>query len=54
MVAKMAEPFGLLIVPPVEYCRGSKPSQTPKFRPRWKASQLPIAATMAVETVIGF
>ena len=35
--------------PPVLYCRGTRPSQAPKSRPRSKASPLPIAATRPVE-----
>jgi hypothetical protein len=35
--------------PPVLYCRGTRPSQAPKSRPRSKASPVPIAATRAVE-----
>src|SRR5438874_9570919 len=35
--------------PPVLYCRGTRPSQAAKSRPRSKASPVPIAATMAVE-----
>ena len=35
--------------PPVLYCRGTRPSQAPKSRPRSKASPVPIAATTAVE-----
>jgi len=35
--------------PPVLYCRGTRPSQAAKSRPRSKASPLPIAATVAVE-----
>ena len=35
--------------PPVLYCRGTKPSQAPKSRPRSKASPFPMAATTAVE-----
>src|SRR5205814_587654 len=35
--------------PPVLYCRGTRPSQAPKSRPRSKASPVPIAATRPVE-----
>ena len=35
--------------PPVLYCRGTRPSQAPKSRPRSKASPVPMAATIAVE-----
>src|SRR4051812_40675046 len=37
-------------LPPVEYCRGTTPTQAAKSRPRRKAAPLPIAATVAVET----
>jgi len=36
-------------LPPVLYCRGTRPSQAPKSRPLSKASPVPIAATTAVE-----
>ena len=36
--------------PPVEYCRGTTPTQAAKSRPRRKAAPLPMAATVAVET----
>src|SRR6266568_3084024 len=36
--------------PPVEYCRGTTPTQAAKSRPRRKAAPLPITATVAVET----
>src|SRR5215475_14348474 len=35
--------------PPVLYCRGTRPSQAAKSRPRSNASPVPTAATMAVE-----
>jgi len=35
--------------PPVLYCRGTRPSQAPRSRPRSNASPVPIAATRAVE-----
>ena len=38
-------------LPPVEYWRGTSPSQAPKSRPRSKASPVPMAATMAVEII---
>src|ERR1700746_327407 len=37
-------------LPPVEYCRGTIPTQAPKSRPRRNAAPLPMAATVAVET----
>ncbi len=37
-------------LPPVEYCRGTTPTQAAKSRPRRKAAPLPMAATVAVET----
>jgi hypothetical protein len=38
-------------LPPVLYCRGTRPSQAPKSRPRSKASPVPIAATIPVEII---
>src|SRR4029077_9004353 len=37
-------------LPPVEYCRGTTPTQAAKSRPRRNAAPLPMAATVAVET----
>src|SRR5438309_10948593 len=36
--------------PPVECCRGTRPSQAANSRPLLNAAPLPIAATVAVET----
>ena len=48
-VAALAMPYSFCL-PPVEYCRGTTPTQAAKSRPRRKAASLPIAATVAVET----
>jgi hypothetical protein len=39
------------VFPPVEYYRGTTPSQAAKSRPLRKAAPLPMAATMAVATI---
>jgi len=48
-IAALADAVQLLLAP-VEYCRGTTPTQAAKSRPRRKAEPLLMAATVAVET----
>src|SRR5579862_1614725 len=50
MLPRLLMPSSLAL-PPVEYCRGTRPSQAAKSRPLRKAAPLPMAATMAVATI---
>ena len=50
MLPRLLMPSSLAL-PPVEYCRGTKPSHAAKSRPLRKAAPLPMAATIAVATI---
>src|SRR6516162_5480122 len=49
MLPRLLMPYSLAL-PPVEYCRGTTPTQAAKSRPLRNAAPLPMAATVAVET----